>query len=319
MSRSAIPGVNANAGSPLRIVSLIPSATEIVAALGFEHALVGRSHECDYPPSVLELPICTAPNLDPQGTSQQIHDRVAELLQAALSIYRVDLELLDNLQPTHIITQAQCDVCAVSLSEVEVAVKQLTHSQPTLISLQPNRLADVWADMTQVASVLGGDATDALQALQERVAFCRAQTQSLPQPTIACIEWTEPLMAAGNWVPELVQLAGGENLFGKIGVHSPWLTWEALIAADPAIIVFMPCGFNLEQTRQAALDLSQKPEWQQLQSVKQGQVYITDGNQYFNRPGPRLVDSLEILAEIIHPSQCCFGYAGKAWQPLNPS
>ncbi len=299
----------------LRIISLIPSATEIVAALGFGQALVGRSHECDYPPSVLELPICTAANLDPKGTSQQIHDRVTELLQAALSIYRVDLELLDRLQPTHIITQAQCDVCAVSLSEVEVSAQQLS-SRPALISLQPNQLADVWDDMARVATALGGDATATLQAFQTRVSACQQQTQALRPPSVACIEWTEPLMAAGNWVPELVSLAGGKNLFGAIGKHSPWLEWPALIEADPEVIIFMPCGFDLEQTRKAALELKHKPGWNSLQAVHTGKVYLTDGNQYFNRPGPRLAESLEILAEIFHPEACQFGHQGQGWQML---
>jgi iron complex transport system substrate-binding protein len=301
--------------SDLRIVSLIPSATEVVAALGFGHALVGRSHECDYPLSVLELPICTAANLDPKGTSQQIHDRVAELLQAALSIYRVDLALLEHLQPTHIITQAQCDVCAVSLSDVEIAAQQLS-SRPKLISLQPNRLSDVWDDMARVATALGGDATATLQALQARVSRCQQQTQTLQPPSVACIEWTEPLMAAGNWVPELVSLAGGKNLFGAIGKHSPWLEWSALIEADPEVIIFMPCGFDLAQTRQAALELTSKPAWEHLQAVHTGKVYLTDGNQYFNRPGPRLVESLEILAEIFHPEVCQFGHQGQGWQML---
>jgi iron complex transport system substrate-binding protein len=262
---------------------------------------------------VLDLPICTAPNLNPQGTSQQIHDRVTELLHAALSIYRVDLDLLEHLQPTHIITQAQCDVCAVSLSEVEVAVQHLS-SQPSLISLQPNRLADVWADMARVASALGVDATPILDALQARAQFCQQQAQSVQPPSVACIEWTEPLMAAGNWVPELVELAGGKNLFGAIGQHSPWLEWSALLEANPEIIIFMPCGFNLEQTRQAASTLTAKPEWPDLQAAQTGSVYLTDGNQYFNRPGPRLVESLEILAEIFQPDRCQFGHQGQAWQ-----
>ncbi len=284
-----------------------------MAALGFGKSLVGRSHECDYPKSVLDLPICTAPNLNPQGTSQQIHDRVTELLQAALSIYRVDIDLLEHLQPTHIITQAQCDVCAVSLSEVQVAAQKLS-SQPNLISLQPSRLADVWSDMVRVASGLGVDATPILDALQARIRFCQQQAQSFQHPRVACIEWTEPLMAAGNWVPELVELAGGKNLFGAIAQHSPWLEWSALLEADPDLIIFMPCGFNLEQTRQAASALITKPEWRHLQAVQTGQVYLTDGNQYFNRPGPRLVESLEILAEILQPDRCQFGHQGQAWQ-----
>jgi iron complex transport system substrate-binding protein len=206
----------------LRIVSLIPSAAKIVAALGLEEALVGRSHECDYPPTVQSLPICTAPNLNPQGTSREIHDRVEDLLQSALSIYRIDLDTLERLQPTHILTQAQCEVCAVSLAEVEAAVAQLTSCTAQIISLQPAVLEDVWVDLKRVAQAVGVESEAAIAALQERVAMCQQKVQALSyRPRVACIEWTEPLMAAGNWVPELVALAGGENLFGTVGQHSP--------------------------------------------------------------------------------------------------
>uniref|UniRef100_B8HWR4 ABC transporter, periplasmic solute-binding protein n=1 Tax=Cyanothece sp. (strain PCC 7425 / ATCC 29141) TaxID=395961 RepID=B8HWR4_CYAP4 len=298
-----------------RIISLIPSATEIVAALGLTDCLVGRSHECDYPAVVTQLPVCTAPNLDPQGSSQEIHDRVTALLQNALSIYRVDLHQLEALQPTHILTQAQCEVCAVSLAQVEDAVRQLTQSQPQLISLQPATLDQVWEDIDRVARALGVESQPTLQALQSRVNYCQRQTAALRErPTVACIEWTEPLMAAGNWVPQLVELAGGQDLLGTIGQHSVWSDWSTLLEANPEVIIFMPCGFDLEQTRQAAMALTQHPGWTSLQAAQTERVYLTDGNQYFNRPGPRLVDSLEILAEILHPSQFRFGYEGGGWQ-----
>ncbi|MBD3881248.1 cobalamin-binding protein [Phormidium tenue FACHB-886] len=298
-----------------KIVSLIPSATEIVAFLGLADCLVGRSHECDYPETVRSLPICTEPKFNPQGTSREIHDRVTDLLQSALSVYRVKTEVLEQLQPTHILTQAQCEVCAVSLAEVEQAVDQLTHSQPHILSLQPNVLADLWSDLERVAAALEVDAADAIAMLQQRVEVCAQATQPLAtRPTVACIEWVEPLMAAGNWIPELVAIAGGTSLFGTVGQHSPWLDWEALVAADPDVIIFMPCGFDLQRTRQEADLLKQRPEWARLAVVQTGRVYITDGNQYFNRPGHRLVDSLEILAEILHPDLFQFGYEGTGWQ-----
>lgn len=302
---------------PLKIVSLIPSATEIVAFLGLTDRLVGRSHECDYPAEVLALPVCTEPKFNPEGTSGEIHDRVTDLLQSALSVYRVKTDRLEQLQPTHILTQAQCEVCAVSLSEVEQAVATLTQSQPQVISLQPNVLMDLWADIERVANALGIEAGERLEALKQRVETCRQSTQDLPdanRPTVACIEWAEPLMAAGNWIPELVTLAGGKCLFGTVGKHSPWLQWQQLTEADPDVIVIMPCGYNLERTRQDAEYLAQQAQWSNLKAVRLGQVYISDGNQYFNRPGPRLVDSLEILAEILHPQRFQFGYQGKGWQ-----
>ena len=290
-----------------RIVSLIPSATDIVTALGYGTALVGRSHECDLPESVAALPACTAPKFNPKGTSREIHDRVTELLQAALSVYDVKVETLAALQPTHIITQAQCEVCAASLMDVQKAVDQGLESQPQVISLQPQVLADIWTDIERVAVALdpqqGCDrASRVVHQLQHRIQRC---TQALnpvpPHPTVACIEWTEPLMAAGIWVPELVAFAGGHCLFGKTGQHSPWLQWEELLAADPELILVMPCGYDLAETHRATVALSQDPRWSKLKAVRNYQVYLTDGNQYFNRPGPRLVDSLEILAEILQP------------------
>jgi iron complex transport system substrate-binding protein len=299
---------------PYRIVSLLPSATEIIAVLGLGDYLVGRSHECDFPESVLGLPVCTAANLDPKDSSAHIHAQVTALLEQTLSIYRLDLTQLQQLQPTHIITQAQCDVCAVTLAEVESAAQTLLSHQPVLISLQPNTLAEVWQDLERTAQVFGISAQPVIATLQARVAACQTLTQHLPRPSVACIEWTDPLMAAGNWVPELVALAGGTNLFGTLGHHSPWLEFAALAQADPEVIVCMPCGFDLQQTDQAVQALAAHPEWRNLTAVKTGRVYLTDGNQYFNRPGPRLVDSLEILTEILQPQACHFGYEGKGWR-----
>ena len=296
-----------------RIVSLIPSATEIVAALGYADCLVGRSHECDFPPSVEALPVCTEPKFDPVGSSLQIHERVSELLASALSVYRVKTEVLSQLRPTHIITQAQCEVCAASLREVEQAVNVLvektidesTEADPIeVVSLQPECLADVWDDILRVARAIEGSAASAeraqalVEGLKVRLAAleCRANEE---RPSVACIEWTDPLMAAGNWVPELVNLAGGRDCLGKAGAHSDWISWEALVAADPEIIVVMPCGYDLAQTRRATEEMSDHQGWSKLSAVKAGSVYIVDGNQYFNRPGPRLVESGEILAEII--------------------
>ncbi len=291
----------------LRIVSLIPSATEIVAALGYSEYLVGRSHECDFPGEVRSLPVCTEPKFDPVGTSSEIHQRVSELLASALSVYRVKMEVLAALKPTHIITQAQCEVCAVSLSDVEQAVRSLVAeggsdaAEIQVVSLQPERLADVWSDMERVAAALEPSAVGQTSA-EEVINQLKARLQPVAtnlRPTVACIEWTEPLMSAGNWVPELVTLAGGISCFGKVGAHSDWMSWAELIAADPDVIVVMPCGYDLDQTRQATAEMAARAEWSQLKAVKNQRVYLTDGNQYFNRPGPRLVDSGEILTEII--------------------
>ncbi|MEM8604247.1 MAG: cobalamin-binding protein [Cyanobacteria bacterium P01_H01_bin.121] len=304
--------------SEFRIVSLIPSATEMVAALGLESALVGRSHECDYPAGVKDLPICTEPKFDPVGDSGTIHQRVTDLLQSALSVYRVDIEQLRSLQPTHILTQAQCEVCAVSLGDVEQAVADLGPTKPQLISLQPNTLAEVWADLDHVATALQLDSQPCLTALRDRLHRCQqAAARSPKHPTVLCIEWTDPLMSAGNWVPELVTLVGGTALCAETGKHSAWLTWAQICQADPDVIIAMPCGYDLAQTIETTQAIARhQPAWSQLKAVQQAEVYAVDGNAFFNRPGPRLVESAEILAEILQPQHCNFGWQGQAWQRM---
>ncbi|MBD2415410.1 cobalamin-binding protein [Nostoc calcicola FACHB-389] len=305
--------------SNVRIVSLIPGGTEILATLGLVNAIVGRSHECDYPPEIENRPICTQARLNSNASSSQIHDEVNNLLQSALSIYQIKTDVLEQLQPTHILTQDQCDVCAVSFHEVEKAVATLLESQPQIISLQPNILQDICADIERVGNTFGVDSVKVIENLEARVKICQQKIQGLglnELPTVTCIEWTDPLMVAANWIPELVNLAGGQSLFSVAGQPSPHLPWETLIASNPDVIVFMPCGFDLNRTRQEAQVLTQLPEWEKLHATQAGRVYITDGNAYFNRPGPRLVDSLEILAEILHPEIFQYGYKGTGWEPL---
>ena len=288
-----------------RIVSLLPSSTEIVCALGCRDRLVGRSHECDYPPEIADLPACTAPKFDPDGTSYQIDQRVKAILQEAVSVYRVDADLLDRLAPDWLVTQSQCEVCAVSLKEVEEAACRLLRSRPSILALEPNYLADVWSDIERVAAALGvEDRGRALVAgLKDRLDQIAGRTRhAKARPRVACIEWFEPLMAAANWVPELVQTAGGRHLFSAPGEHSSCLSWEALEKAQPELIVLMPCGFDMARCRRELPALRAQQAWSRLQAVQQGQVFLTDGNQFFNRPGPRLVESARILAEIFHPS-----------------
>ncbi len=302
-----------------RIVSLIASATEIVHALEMGTHQVGRSHECDFPKSVLSLPVCTAPTFPISGNSQEIDNRVKETLRKALSVYEVFEEVLERLQPTHIITQSQCEVCAVSLREVEEAVGKRLFCQPTLVSLQPDGLNEVWKDMGLVADSLGIEAkgeelVEGLSQQMDRISR-RAQATS-KRPRVACVEWLEPLMAAGNWMPELVELAGGENLLGESGKHSSWMSWEELCQSDPDILVVLPCGFDMKRTREEMFWLTDRSDWSSLEAVRSGRVYITDGHQYFNRPGPRLVESLQILAEMIHPEVFDTDFEGIGWQRL---
>ena len=304
-----------------RIVTLIPSATEIVCTLGLEGQLVGRSHECDFPFSITHLPICTEPKFDVNGTSQEIDARVQNLLKDSLSVYRVFPETLKELQPDVIVTQTQCDVCAVSLQDVERALDDWLGTKPSLVSLQTTDLAGVWTDIRSVAKALDQEshAETVLNALQARMTTIADVTKTLTNPPkVACIEWMDPLMAAGNWMPELVEMAGGTNIFGEAGKHAPWLTWDALKQADPDIILILPCGFSIPQIHEHLPTLTSNPVWSQLQAVKLGQVYATDGNQYFNRPGPRLVESLEILAEIFHPHTFTGNHQGSGWVSVQP-
>lgn len=301
----------------MRIVSLIASSTEIVCALGLEDKLVGRSHECDYPPSVMELPVCTYPKFNTDGTSYMIDERVRAILQESLSVYRVDVDQLNELAPTHIITQSQCEVCAVSLKDVEEAAVQMLKSKPEIISLEPNCLEDIYEDIKHIGIALG-----ALQKAEELVKHIKDGVEEISvhagklksSPRVALIEWIDPLMAGGNWMPELVTLAGGTNLFGEAEVHSEVMSWKDITDADPDVLIVAPCGFDIAKTIEDMPLLKEKQGWLKLQAVKNKQVYLVDGNQFFNRPGPRVLESLQIMAEILHPDEFKFGHEGKAWQ-----
>ena len=301
------------------VVTLLASATEIVCALGYEDALVARSHECDYPASVTKLPACTESKIDTRKTSRHIDDQVKSIVEQGLSVYRVDGDLLKRLQPDVIVTQTQCEVCAVSPKDLDRAVSDWTGAEPRIVSLEPNALADVWTDIQNVAEALGApDRGERLVAeLQARMNAIEAKAgPSAHRPSVACIEWIDPLMAAGNWMPELVAMAGGVNIFGEAGRHSPWMTWEALCHADPDVILILPCGYDISESRRNMPALTRRPEWPDLRAVTTGRVYIADGNQYFNRPGPRLAESLEILAELLHPERFGFGHEGVGWERL---
>lgn len=313
----------------MRIVSLLASATEMVAALGCLDQLVGRSHECDYPPEVQSLPVVSRVQINVDTSSAEIDAQVKQLAREktgpadpalkALSIYAIDVQQLEALRPDVIFTQTQCEVCAVSERDVMQAVAQLTGLQPRIVSLTPYRLGDVWQDVLRVgqtlnrsgkAEMLVSDYKKRLEHLKQIVA------QSGMKPRVTVLEWLDPLMAAGNWTPELVDYAGGENVFGEVGTHSPWLSWEELHAADPDVLVLSPCGFTLERTLKDVPILQRHPLWQSLQAVQNGRVYAIDGNQYLNRSGPRLVESAELLARVIWDTQVEIAVDDQAWTTL---
>ncbi len=301
----------------MRIVSLLASATEMIAALGCLDSLVGRSHECDYPAQVLQLPLVSTVQINTETSSSEIDAQIKQLAHAkeleqqnalkALSIYHIDVELLRELRPDVVFTQTQCEVCAVSERDVTEALQQLTGLRPTIVSLSPYRLADVWEDVVRVGKALGRQeqAETLVRQYQQRLEQLQQQSKAINRgkPRVAVLEWLDPLMAAGNWTPELVIYAGGESVFGNVGEHSPWLTWEELHTANPDVIVLSPCGFSLERTMVDVPLLQKNPIWQTLQAVQNGRVYAIDGNYYLNRSGPRLVESTELLASAIWEEQ----------------
>ena len=285
----------------MKIVSLLPSSTEIVCKLGFRENLVGVSHECDYPLSVKDLPILTKPRFSPIESSQKIDNSVQDLLKKGLSVYEVNTDLLKNLAPDLIITQAQCEACAVSLNDVKKAISDWVGNKPDIVSLEPNYLDEVWSDFERVGEKL--NSSDSYlkfkTEIEQRLENLKQKSQHLSKrPTVVCVEWIDPLMIAANWVPELVDIAGGINMLSKPGSHSHIFKWEEIIESNPDFIIMMPCGFDINRTLEEINILKQKPDWSKLEAVKSNHVFVVDGNQYFNRPGPRLIESAEILFEI---------------------
>ena len=296
----------------MRIISLLASATEMVAALGSLDQMVGRSHECDYPQEVQALPVVSTVQIDVNASSAQIDAQVKQRAREkrepedpalkALSIYAIDIDKLQELRPDVIFTQTQCEVCAVSERDVIQAMEQLTGLRPLVVSLSPYRLRDVWEDVLRVGQALGKryQAHTLVAKYKQRLTDLAVKTSAFgTKPGVAVLEWLDPLMGAGNWTPELVACAGGEPIFGEIGQHTPWLTWEELQAADPDVIVLSPCGYTLERAMLDVPLLQSHPVWANLQAVRNGRVYAIDGNQYLNRSGPRLVKSAELLARVI--------------------
>jgi len=289
---------------PGRVVSLLPSLTEIVCALGAGDRLVGRSHECDHPAGVERLPAVTAPRIpSAQDTpSGEIDREVRRLLRDALSPFTVDAERLRALAPDLVLTQDQCRACAVSLPDVERALGTALGGAPQLLSVAPQTLGEVWESISAVAGALGCAAAGRalLHRLVERVVRLGERMAARgARPRVVAVEWLEPLMVAGHWTPELIAIAGGEPVLARAGERSRWISWPELRAADPDVIVVAPCGFPLARTQNELRLLTSLPGWSALSAVRDERVYLADGNALFNRPGPRLVDTLELLAELL--------------------
>ena len=298
-----------------KVLSLLSSTTEVVYALGCEDQLVGRSHECDYPPEVMTLPICTKPKFNVDGSSIEVDGQVKSILQNALSVYYINEDLLKELKPDIILTQSQCEVCAVSEKDVKSVVKNITGINPDIISVEPNSVKDIFKDIKIIAEALNvvDKGADLIEFMKNRIRTLKKSYDNKSELTVAAIEWIDPLMAAGNWVPELIEMAGGINLFGDAGKHSPWMEYKDLIEKDPHTIIIMPCGYNIQKSIIEIDSLIKQKGWKEINAVQNDKVYITDGNQFFNRPGPRIIESLEILIEIFHNDKTDFKHIDSGW------
>jgi len=298
-----------------RIVSLVASGTQIVCELGWGDQLVGRSHECDDPATVLGLPACTTPRFSIDGSSLAIDRLVGRSGENNSSLFRLNSELLEELEPSLVITQDQCDVCAVDLEEVE-AVCGVLRSRPEIVALGASSLDGVWEDFRLVARSLGvEDEGRRLAArLERRIRRIGRESRNLgARAKVACIEWLDPLMISANWVPELVEYAGGKAVLARAGSPTFKAQWEQVLEADPDTVVLMPCGFGIDRTHEEMKGLTGMKAWEDLRAVREGRVFVTDGNRYFNRPGPRLVESVEILAEILSPGRREIKHQGTGW------
>lgn len=290
----------------IRIVSLLPSATEIICGLGLREQLVGVTHECEYPDGVAKLPKVTRTLIPHDATSGEIDAMVREQLKTKAALYSLDLAVLTSLQPDLIVTQALCDVCAVAEREVKAAACALSRT-PRVINLEPSCLADVLQSIAEVgaAANIPAQTKTYIADLQRRIAVVARRSESiLPsnRPSVILLEWIDPPFSAGHWSPELVALAGGREAMGQAGQRSVTMSWDQIVEIDPEAMVIACCGFSVARTLEDIPILRSSPGWEKLRCVESRQVFVVNGSDYFSRPGPRLVDSLEILAHALHPS-----------------
>ena len=289
----------------MKIVSLLPSATEIICALGLEEHLVGVTHECDYPPSVINLPKVTTTLIPHDASSAEIDALVRERLKTQMALYSLEMPTLERLQPDLLVTQALCDVCAVAEAEVQEAACRLP-GPPRVINLEPMSLEDVFGTLLMVgeATRTEAKARQVVDDLRGRVEAVEERTRLVPaeaRPRVAFVEWIDPIFSGGHWNPTLVAMAGGVDVLGMAGQPSRTLPWQQVVDSKPDVLFIACCGFGIERTLEDVSLLRQNLGWHDLPCVREGQVYVADGNAYFSRPGPRLVDSLEMLAWTLHP------------------
>ncbi len=288
---------------PQRIVSLLPAATEVITVLGLRDRLVGVTHECDYPVSVLDLPRVTRTLIPSEASSLEIDQLVRNRLASKQPLYSLDLPTLQACAPDLIVTQALCDVCAVAEAEVQAAACQLP-GQPQVINLEPETLREVLDSIrivAKAASVPTEEADVVVGGLEDRIQAVAERSRRLTPVRIGFLEWLDPPFSCGHWSPELVRLAGGLDGFSHEGQRSRTLTWDEIVSWQPEVLFIACCGFDVERTLRDLAQTEQVPGWETIPAVRSGRIYLVDGSHYFSRPGPRLVDSLEILAHALHP------------------
>jgi iron complex transport system substrate-binding protein len=308
--------------APQRIASLISSGTEILYGIGAGERVIAVSHECDYPSDVDTKPRVTYANIDGSLASGAIDERVKELIRQGKPLYGIDRIFLERLSPDLIVTQAQCDVCAVRYQDVVDMVQECeTFHGTQIVSLNPQSLDDILDDVQRVGEAVGAGraARDYADSLRQRIEHVRKAVATARLRRVACIEWVEPLMLVGNWMPELIRIAGGDDRLSRPG-HSTYSSWNDVRQYDPEVIVVMPCGFDILRSLSEVPKLSKLAGWWELTAVRAGRVYAVDGNAYFNRSGPRIVDSLEMLAHFLHgdlvPPPLAREKRPHAWQRL---
>lgn len=285
----------------MRIVSLLPSATEIIYALGLGDQLVGVSHECDFPPEAKTKPVITAAEINSSQPSRQIDASVKEQVHKGVGIYHINQDVLKQAKPDVVFTQELCEVCAVSFSEVKQAVRIL-NTDTKIVSLEPRTLGDILNNIKTVGDITSRqpEAAKLVVELQQRIDKVKAITKDVDfRPTTLCLDWMDPPYAAGHWIPEMAEIAGGVDSFGVKGQASVEINWERVVEVDPERIIVMPCGFDIQRAMKEIGLLKSVKGWNQISAVRNSRAYIADGNSYFSRPGPRVVTGLEILAEVI--------------------
>jgi len=288
----------------MRICSLLPSATEVLFALGLGDSVAGVTHECDYPPEAATKPALISPRVNPIAKSDDLDRSVCGLMARGESLYAVRDDLLREIQPDLIITQDLCQVCAASPDDLASALAKMP-KQPRILTLQPHTLADVWNDIRRIGEATGKspEADEFAKRQEQKVAAIREKVSAAPsRPRVACIEWLDPIYVGGHWVPQMVEAAGGIDVLGQAGQPSFTVTSDQVIAAKPEVIIIMPCGFSIKHTEDELRRTSLPPEWNQLAAVRDNRVYIVDANSYFSRSGPRLADGVAILASLLHPN-----------------